>query len=102
MSDEGMGRPQEAYEELHEPLELSESTYEVPVPYGAQVIELDVDIPIPLNAFEITLQYLTQLGDKALARVMTTAVILYWSTGEGTDMAACLWKARELERESRP
>lgn len=102
MSDEGMGRPQDLYEELHDP--APPYTYEVPVPYGYQAMELDFDVKVPLNAWSIVMEHLANHApnEKAVARVMTTAVILYWSTGEGTDMAECLWKARELERETRP
>jgi hypothetical protein len=99
MSDDGMGRPEEVYEQLH--VAVPPYMYEVPIPYGAKAEDLDFDVKIPLNVRDVVVSRMRGMDMEALSRFITVGCVLYWNTGEGVSILECLYKASELEREGR-
>jgi hypothetical protein len=95
LSDEGMGRPMEAWEERIEgavPIQVDRT---IKWPYE---VEVEAESNIPLNARDIVISRMRGMGDAQLSRVITAAGILYWETSESVGMIACLYTACEMER----
>jgi hypothetical protein len=101
MSDEGMARPVEVHEELHDP---PKADYTIPLSYGFGSVEdmleaFDAE-KIPLNTKHIALEWTgrADVHREELPRVLATAVILHANTAEGVDIYDCLYVAWIFER----
>ena len=100
MTDEGMGRPEEAYERYHDPAPTE--AYAVPVPYGYRADELNFSTNVPLNMRDVVVSRMRGMDEAGLSRFITAACVMYWESSENVSILECLYKASELERETRP
>jgi hypothetical protein len=94
MSDEGMGRPTEAWEEHIEGVPIMAEQI-IKWPYEAEV---EVEPDQPLNARDVITSRMRGMDNAQLARVVTAACILFQETSENTTMIQCLYTATEMER----
>ena len=94
MSDEGMGRPTEAWEEKIEAVPITADQV-IKWPYD---VEVEIDPRVPLNAAVVVISRMKGMTDAQLSRVVTAACILYQESSENTGMIPCLYTATEIER----
>src|SRR4030095_14999565 len=97
MSDEGMGRPMEAWEERIEGAVPIQADRIIKWPY--EPMEWwEVEQQIPLNARDMVIRWMREMNDEQLSRVIIAAGILWYETSESTGMIACLYTACGMER----
>jgi hypothetical protein len=101
MSDEGMARPVEVHEELHDP---PKADYTISLSYGyGSVDEMLLAFAaeaIPLNAKDIALEWtgMPDVRDDEAPRVFGTAVLLHVNTPDNVTFWDCLYVAWIFER----
>jgi hypothetical protein len=96
MSDEGMGRPTEAWEEHIEAVPIVADRV-IKWPY--EPMEWwEVEQEIPLNARDMVIRWMRDMDNEQLSRVIIAAGILWYETSESTGMIACLYTACGMER----
>lgn len=96
MSDEGMGRPIEAYEERWlESVEPTYGGYKFPYDEDPQSVG---DEKMPLNMTAVAESRMRGMSDEQLSRVVVAAGIMFQESSEEVGMIQCLFVATEMER----
>lgn len=97
MSDEGTGRPIEAWEETNYARRMATEYGSYKFPYDEDPQDVTLE-RLPLNVADVVSSRMRGMSSEELERVVVAAGIMFQESAEGVGIVRCLFVATEMER----